>query len=854
MLTFLSTARLQEFDNQGRLLAGGKIYSYALGTSTPKALFKDVNGSAEHTNPIILDSIGSESIYMNGSYTLWLYDKNDLPLGPPIDVLGSVGDFITSAGGSWASNIVISVSNYADVRAITSPYAWVFCQGREYQADGGQGLFYLDQSSTDQDDDGVILAPQTTGRYIRYNVLDINPAWYGVKYGQATDQTIYLQASEAGSIRFAVPIKISDEIYLNQNFATAELTEYIFTDNAKLTSTLAIEFEFVTGSKLISCGRRVFGNSVQPKFNDGTTSQINLSWFDADTDDGRFNKFVLASDTTTIYSVNEDMEIGIEDVEIPNNSVLRFENFSQLSVTSAVAHNFVIPRIDDLIPTSAIYFPTSGSVGSISIPQINPKFYCAGVTSADNYIPLLASFKSGDIILDNLYRIDKPYTITNDLTIVGPEKNLVNISAIDNVYGLIIETPGNMITTTSASSVLFEDVFVGFSTSALSATYDIIGTLAITSGTTSATSASVYSGIFETSGVTGSYQVNGTSGTYQIYGLPVLTSATAYTGTFSSSAINGSYSINGTSGTYQFDGTSATSGTSGTFLVTEKTQRYSKPGSLVFDTAYFRDCYVYSNNFSDVETAYILGNNITFDNGVVYHSVTIPANSHLNNVKTYNPADPVEKTFYQNNTSFRDVYLENEKNLTSYDNLLKTDVNGLVYSNTTANLTSAFVNNISATNTYSTIGTFTTLSATSMSATNVSLISSKISNALTKIQFNWRYSNLEGRLVDIYRNGVFVETQAVTHFEPVVDAYYLTRAEDTQFFEITTTSADEMLGTSWIIPVVQPNTTESITVIKKSTEPLYVGDYSGYASTSSWNNKAVVNTVTGYYVSGKWAF
>lgn len=48
----------QLFDNNGVILSGGKIYTYAAGTTTPLATYTSVTGATPHTNPIILDSAG----------------------------------------------------------------------------------------------------------------------------------------------------------------------------------------------------------------------------------------------------------------------------------------------------------------------------------------------------------------------------------------------------------------------------------------------------------------------------------------------------------------------------------------------------------------------------------------------------------------------------------------------------------------------------------------------------------------------------------------------------------------------------------------------------------------------------
>lgn len=48
----------QFFDNNGVILSGGKIYTYAAGTTTPQATYTSSSGVIPHTNPIVLDSAG----------------------------------------------------------------------------------------------------------------------------------------------------------------------------------------------------------------------------------------------------------------------------------------------------------------------------------------------------------------------------------------------------------------------------------------------------------------------------------------------------------------------------------------------------------------------------------------------------------------------------------------------------------------------------------------------------------------------------------------------------------------------------------------------------------------------------
>jgi hypothetical protein len=57
-LSPLGGAAAQFFDNNGVILSGGKIYTYAAGTTTPQAAYTSASGATPHANPIILDSAG----------------------------------------------------------------------------------------------------------------------------------------------------------------------------------------------------------------------------------------------------------------------------------------------------------------------------------------------------------------------------------------------------------------------------------------------------------------------------------------------------------------------------------------------------------------------------------------------------------------------------------------------------------------------------------------------------------------------------------------------------------------------------------------------------------------------------
>lgn len=57
-LSPIGGAGAQFFDNDGNILAGGKIYTYIAGTSTSKTTYTTLTGNIAHANPIVLDSAG----------------------------------------------------------------------------------------------------------------------------------------------------------------------------------------------------------------------------------------------------------------------------------------------------------------------------------------------------------------------------------------------------------------------------------------------------------------------------------------------------------------------------------------------------------------------------------------------------------------------------------------------------------------------------------------------------------------------------------------------------------------------------------------------------------------------------
>jgi len=97
MAVFLSPiggAGWQFFNNDGTVLSGGKLYTYAAGTTTPKATYTTSAGNIAHSNPIILNSAGrvpTGEIWLTVSTYKFVLNTSDDVLIATYDNISGIG-------------------------------------------------------------------------------------------------------------------------------------------------------------------------------------------------------------------------------------------------------------------------------------------------------------------------------------------------------------------------------------------------------------------------------------------------------------------------------------------------------------------------------------------------------------------------------------------------------------------------------------------------------------------------------------------------------------------------------------------------------------------------------------------
>ena len=128
MTVFLSPVggvAAQFFDNNGNPLAGGKIDTYAAGTTTPQATYTTISGLIAHTNPIVLDSAGrvpGGEIWLTGQrYKFVLKTSADVLIATYDNIAGINSFFATDFIGD-GTTVIYTVSNSVSFIYINGVY------------------------------------------------------------------------------------------------------------------------------------------------------------------------------------------------------------------------------------------------------------------------------------------------------------------------------------------------------------------------------------------------------------------------------------------------------------------------------------------------------------------------------------------------------------------------------------------------------------------------------------------------------------------------------------------------------------------------------------------------------------
>lgn len=196
---------VQYLTNVGVIAAGGKVYTYEAGTSTPQTTYTDSTGVVANANPLTLSSSGRPQDPSAAPVAFWAAAGTSLkvlvtdsagnqlvsldnvpgindPSGPnSLQTLlaapgaGDGADLVANAVRSY--DIVVDVQSSPVPSLASGQTLCIVVQGGAAVGDGKGGIFYWSATSTATDDAGLTTikptAAGTTGRYLRLFASEI---------------------------------------------------------------------------------------------------------------------------------------------------------------------------------------------------------------------------------------------------------------------------------------------------------------------------------------------------------------------------------------------------------------------------------------------------------------------------------------------------------------------------------------------------------------------------------------------------------------------------------------------------------------------------------------------------------
>lgn len=126
VLSPIGGAGQQFFDNQGNVLSGGKLYTYAAGTTTPEVTYTTSSGTTPNPNPVVLNSAGRPTseiwLLYQTSYKFVLKDTNDVLVYTWDNV---INEYVYPAVLPAASGVNLTDLNASNIKTGTLDWARV---------------------------------------------------------------------------------------------------------------------------------------------------------------------------------------------------------------------------------------------------------------------------------------------------------------------------------------------------------------------------------------------------------------------------------------------------------------------------------------------------------------------------------------------------------------------------------------------------------------------------------------------------------------------------------------------------------------------------------------------------------
>ena len=182
LLSPIGGVAAQFFDNSGAPLSGGKLYTYAAGTTTPVSTYTSSTGGTPHANPIVLDAAGrvpGGEIWLTDGvqYKFVIKTSTDTLIGTYDNIVGINSNFVNYTS---SQEIQTATANQTVFTLTTMAYQpgtnslSVFVDGVNQYGPGAQYAYVETDSTTVTFEAGLHVGAQ-----VKFTTTAINSSSYG---------------------------------------------------------------------------------------------------------------------------------------------------------------------------------------------------------------------------------------------------------------------------------------------------------------------------------------------------------------------------------------------------------------------------------------------------------------------------------------------------------------------------------------------------------------------------------------------------------------------------------------------------------------------------------------------------
>lgn len=436
--------QIREWGDDAKLLAGGKIYFYAKGTTTPKATWQDADATIFNTNPVVLDAGGSAHIYCSGAYS---YKITRIDAG--IETTVSTGDFTTEGTTAGAGSIGV-YANYAALEASTGADLVAIVVDGYNVADRAGGVFLRDNSQAATITDGVTVVGPAF-KYLRAYRGNISAEWCGVQWN-GTSQGVNVERAISASVRYGSPVEFNLPFQVERTIQVPAGASVVLADQCIVSGSIVVNWNFVQGSQLVSCASGCFGPNVRPKFDFKVYDHLPLSWCKGATDDETLTQFLgMPNDSRYTIQVDKDLD-AVGSTSFVTTSAVAFTGGRIKFVGSA---NISIASWHTPPARKIFEFDTLSHIGTIALPcAARPEWFGAvGDGVADDSIPLQAAINCTNVALSKDYKANQVLS-GSDICIKGARPIALNNTTFSVAGKLILSAA------LSCTNLVVEDALI----------------------------------------------------------------------------------------------------------------------------------------------------------------------------------------------------------------------------------------------------------------------------------------------------------------------------------------------------------------------------------------------------------